>query len=101
VNYNETEELLIRASAIDNRNVTEITVTGWQQVLHDVSFENGVAGLIAHRRDRPGVYVEPGHILGQVKIAVAKRREIYGLHPKPPAGLRWAANAIDAGEIEQ
>lgn len=100
MNLDEAEQLLIRASTIDNRNVTDLMIMAWQQVLSDVAYGDAVVGLTEHRRNRAGVYLEPGHILDQVKLAVAKRRELYGIHPKAPAGQVWAVDAPDVRAVE-
>jgi len=95
MNTRETHLLLVQASAIDSRRVTELMITAWQQILANVPFEDGVNALIEHRRTAPGVYLEPGHIVQQARIARARHREIHGIHPSPPAGKRWAVEVIE------
>jgi len=91
----ETHALLVRASAIDSRTVSEPMVAAWQEVLADTSYQDGVRALTEHRRTQPGVYLEPGHLVQQVRVARHKRRELHGGHPAPPPGKRWAVDVIE------
>ena len=91
----ETEQLLIQASAIDSRRVVEPAVIAWQAILSDITYADAQRALVQHRRDQPGVYLEPGHIVQQVRIARQRHREVHGIHPPPPPGQRWAVQAIE------
>ena len=95
MNAAETERLLRAASAIDNRKVTSTAVEVWQATLADIPYDEAATALIAHRRSRPGVWFEPGHIIEQRKLRIARERELNGPHPAPPAGKRWAVDAIE------
>jgi len=92
----EAEKLMILASAIDSRKITDAAVTVWQMVLADVNYSDAEVAYINHRRNEPGVYLEPGHILQQIKMAHEKRRELYGIHPKAPEGKQWAVDVMDS-----
>ena len=91
----EMAQLLTFAAAVDSRKVTDPMVLVWHQIIGDLDYGVACVALQEHRRNCPGVYLEPGHILSQVKIAVAKRRELHGFHPKAPAGLTWAVDVPD------
>jgi hypothetical protein len=91
----ETEQLLIQASAIDSRRVIEPVVIAWQAILADITYADAQRALVQHRRDHPSVYLEPGHIVQQVRIARQRHQEVYGIHPPPPLGQRWAVQAIE------
>lgn len=97
----ETEQLLIRASAVDSRQIEDEIVVAWQEILADVTYENGIRGLIAHRRNYPGVYLEPGHILQGIRQERRQREERDGIHPPPPPGKRWAVDVIEAMPLRQ
>ena len=92
----ETEQLLIRASAVDSRQIEDEIVAAWQEILADVSYDKAVRGLIAHRRNHPGVYLEPGHVLQGMREERRQREETTGLHPAPPPGKRWAVDVIES-----
>lgn len=100
MNHDETEALLIRASVIDSRKITPSMVDVWQEILANVDFTAAKAALVAHRREHPGVYLEPGHIRQQVIVALDRERARRGPHPRPPAGELWAADIIGAREVE-
>ena len=95
MNSKEAHQLLIRASAIDSRRISEPVVIAWQEVLADVAYEDAVRALIEHRRSAPAVYLEPGHIVQILRREHAREVEIRGPHPAPPPGKRWAADIID------
>lgn len=72
----QVHELLIRASAIDNRIVSDVAIAGWQAVLDlapDVTIDDACAALAEHFRDRPDVWLKPGHIVTGAR-AIAGRR---------------------------
>jgi hypothetical protein len=94
----ETEMLLVRASAIDHRAVNDMIVVAWQEVLADVSYQDGVLALVEHRRSQPGVYLEPGHLVQALRVARQRHRELNGIHPPPPPGKRWAVQVIEDSE---
>lgn len=63
----EAFQLLTLASARDNRAVTPEVAAVWAEDLHDVSAEEGRDALRAHYREKPDVWLMPGHIVEQVK----------------------------------
>lgn len=95
MNKSEVSKLLTVASAIDHRSITTEIVNAWHAIVGDIPFDEAQAALIAHRRSKPGVYFEPGHIIEQRKLRIARERELNGPHPAPPPMQRWAADAID------
>lgn len=95
MNKSEVSKLLTVASAIDHRSITPEIVNAWHAIVGDVPFDEAQAALIAHRRAKPGVYFEPGHIIEQRKLRIARERELNGPHPAPPPGKRWAVDAIE------
>lgn len=96
MNLMETEALLVQVAAIDSRTVTDLTIGAWQAVLADLSYHDAQQAHIAHRRSSPGVYLEPGHLIQQKRIARQRREEVRGIHPPPPAGKRWAVDVIES-----
>ncbi|NII42132.1 hypothetical protein E9228_002790 [Curtobacterium flaccumfaciens] len=95
MNKTEVSKLLTVASAIDHRTIDPAIVNAWHMVVGDVPFDAAERALTAHRRNRPGVYLEPGHIIEQWRIERAKERELRGPHPAPPLGQRWAVDCIE------
>lgn len=95
MNKTEVSKLLTIASAIDHRTITPEIVNVWHSIIGDVPFDEAQDALTAHRRTRPGVYFEPGHVVEQRRLRIARDREMNGLHPAPPPGKRWAVDVIE------
>lgn len=95
MNSKEAHQILIRASAIDSRKISDPTILAWQEVLADVSYPDAIRALVEFRRSSPSVYLEPGHIVQILRRERAREAEIRGPHPAPPPGKRWAADIID------
>lgn len=55
--------LLAKVRLGDNRQVDEVTVVYWHELIGDLDLEPALAALRKFRRERPGVYLEPGHLL--------------------------------------
>ena len=55
--------LLAKVQLGDNRHVDGLVVDYWMDTIGDLDFETAVMALRRFRRERPGVYLEPGHLL--------------------------------------
>ena len=94
MNLDDTGTLLAKIAAIDNRVVDEYTILGWQELLANISLPNALDALNEHRRNSPGVYLEPGHILAGARLA--RNRNLDRMKtPEPPETLE----GIPAREI--
>lgn len=91
----EAFKLLIRASTIDNRKVTQLAASVWSETLPGMPYDEAADLLDEFRREQPGTYLEPGHLRQQKIIRNSRAREERGYHPAPPAGQRWAVDAIE------
>ena len=67
-------DLLSIISANDHRTIGQTDIQIWQQALGNVTPDEAVDAVMAHIRDMPGVWLEPGHVVARVK---AKRRDAY------------------------
>lgn len=47
----------------DNRHVDGLVLDYWMQVVGDLDFDAAMSAVRRFRRERPGVYLEPGHLL--------------------------------------
>jgi hypothetical protein len=72
VNRNDVIDVLSVVAAATRRSVGETDVDVWQAVIGDLGKEQCLLAVRDHLRDRPGVWLEPGHIVERVK---AKRRD--------------------------
>lgn len=68
----EVIDLLAIVQAVDGRDVSTPDIAIWLQILGDQTRDACTDAVMAHRREQPGVWLEPGHILGRVK---AKQRD--------------------------
>lgn len=106
--------LLAEAALIDHRTVTEEIVAEWSLVIpEDVTVEEARAALLEHRREAPGVYLEPGHIVQLVRAGrareggplVAERAALarfaaYTGIPREVAAARWSDRAWVEAETD-
>lgn len=95
MNQQDAFKLLARASAVDNRKVTDLAAAVWADTLPEMDYDEAKGLMDEFRRENPDTYLAPGHLVKQKKIRVAREREIRGPHPAPPPGQRWAVDAIE------
>lgn len=75
MNRNDTIDLLSAVTASDSREIGEADVTIWSEVLGTMQLSDCLAALIEFRRESPGVWLEPGHIVKLVRATVLARHE--------------------------
>ena len=74
---------LIQAS--DNRDeISEADIVIWQQVLGDLSADDCLDAVMAHFREQPGVWLQPGHI--RARVRARKADELARMDPDERAG---------------
>lgn len=94
----EAKKLLIEASAIDNRVVSDLAVVAWQEALAGISYLQAREALIEHRRTSTE-YLQPAHIIALARKLV--RRADNGIaRPPAPVGKTYAVDVIEYGELE-
>lgn len=59
----EMAVLVAKVQLGDNREVDELVIAYWHELIGDMDFEQAMKTLRRFRRERPGVYLEPGHLL--------------------------------------
>lgn len=91
----EAFRLLARASAVDNRKVTQLAAEVWAQTLPNMTYDEASDLMNEFRRENPDVYLTPGHLVKQKRVRLARLREHRGPHPLPPPGKRWAVDIIE------
>lgn len=69
MNKAEVKLLLADVAAIDNRRVSEETVTAWHAVLNHLSLPVAQRALILARQDEKVEYLEPKHIVSRARDA--------------------------------
>jgi len=69
LNKSEVKLLLADVAAIDNRRVTDETVTAWHAVLGHLSLPVAQKALVLARQDEKVEYLEPRHIVARGRDA--------------------------------
>jgi len=70
----EAFKLLMECSARDNRQVSRPHAVVWAEDLHDIPFQDAREAARAHYREKPGVWLLPGHIIAGAK-AIRRERQ--------------------------
>jgi len=70
----EVEQLLIIASGIDRRQISEPMILAWYDALADMPYPVAVAALREHRRESTE-YVQPAHIVARARRSDVERAE--------------------------
>lgn len=68
----EIATLVAKVQLGDNRDVDQLVIAYWFELIGDLDFTVALEALRRFRRERPGVYLEPGHLLelaGVVDVA--------------------------------
>lgn len=76
--------LLAKVQLGDNRHVDALVLEYWLDTIGDLDLEDALAALKRFRRERPGVYLEPGHLL-----------ELAGTAPESP----WVDRNREVAEV--
>lgn len=66
---NDVIDLLTIVQVGDNRTIGEPDIGFWLGLLGPFEKDDCCAAIEAHRRDQPGVWIEPGHVVGRVRAA--------------------------------
>jgi hypothetical protein len=88
----EVHQLLVEASAVDNRRVTKLTVQAWIPIIGKYPYDLALEAMRAHFANSTE-YLMPAHIVRGVRKLLAERPV------QPPAGQRWAVDAIEQGPL--
>lgn len=69
MNRNDMIDLLTAIAAGDRRQIGEADIAAWTPVIGELGRDECLAAVVVHRRERPGVWLEPGHLLAIVRAA--------------------------------
>lgn len=81
MNIEQTGALLAEVQLIDNRRVDEATLMYWHGLIGDLGYAEASEAVVMHRRERAGVYLEPGHVranVDRIRSAVAAPTDDFG-----------------------
>lgn len=78
MNHDDVIDVLSTIAAVDRRTVGEADVMLWTEILDTIPKDLALQAVIAHFREKPGVWLEPGHIYTRVK---AMQRDQFDRQP--------------------
>jgi len=65
----EMAQVLAKVQLIDNREVSRLVLIEWQDEIGDLlTMKQAMDAVRRFRRERPGVYLEPGHLLELAEV---------------------------------
>lgn len=70
MNRNDVIDVLTGVSAADRRTVGQADVDVWQAVIGDLDRDLALRAVRDHLREKPGVWLEPGHVAQRVRAVV-------------------------------
>lgn len=68
MNRNDVVDVLSVVAAATRRTVGEMDVQIWGAVIGDLDKQQAIKAVEDHLREKPGVWLEPGHIAERVKV---------------------------------
>lgn len=87
-------DILTVVAASDRRTVGQADVDVWQAIIGDLFKDLALQAVRDHMRDRPGVWLEPGHVYQRARAI--HRDELDRTSPpeiEPPHGEHYPGNA--------
>lgn len=98
MNRQETAQVLTKIQLGDNRQVDRLVLEYWVESIGELDYEDAQAAVLMHRRERPGVWLEPGHVVaGARRAREAREREERKRRP----ALEPAQITLDREEFER
>jgi hypothetical protein len=91
MNRAELIDILNAVQVGDHRSIGQVDVDFWAAVIGDLPKDDALRAVIDHRREEPGVWLEPGHIYQRVRAIRQDRFE-----RQPLADIEAHNDRIDA-----
>lgn len=88
MNIQETAAVLAKAQLVDNRQISELVIREWHDVIGHLQYADAIIAVTNHRRDSTD-YLQPAHVVaGARKIRETRQRveRIATLHRELAAG---------------
>jgi hypothetical protein len=79
----EIIDLLTIVQASDQRTVGDPEIKVWHELLGRYDRDDCVDAIMWHRRERPGVWLEPGHVVARVRAVIQDRYERADVDDRP------------------
>jgi hypothetical protein len=69
----DIRDLIAVVQAVDNREGSDADVIVWLHMLGHLDKDDCAEAIMWHRAEKPGVWLEPGHVLQRVRAVRADR----------------------------
>ena len=69
MNRLEVAQVLTKIQLIDNRQVDKLVLEAWFELIGGLEFTDALEGVNLHRLEKPGVWLEPGHVVAGARRA--------------------------------
>jgi hypothetical protein len=94
----ELKQVVAKIQLGDNRQVDRLVLEYWWELIGPVHYEDALAAVSMHRREKPGVWLEPGHVIADAKRAKETRERIARRSPDADA-IEQRNKALGVGPI--
>lgn len=71
----ELVKVLVRVQADDNRDIGQVTVASWQQIIGHLDFQDAIAAVVMHRQESTD-WLMPAHVLRNAARVRARRERV-------------------------
>ena len=78
MNRNDLIDILTVIQVIDHRTIGEADIIAWGDLIGDLPKDLALQAVRDHRREQPGVWLEPGHVYARVR---AIRQDLFMRQP--------------------
>jgi hypothetical protein len=77
MNVQQVTAVLTKIQALDNRQVDELTITAWTEMIGDLEYRDALDAVARHFRDSTS-YLQPAHVRG-LALSIARDRGARGV----------------------
>jgi hypothetical protein len=63
MNTQEVAQVLVKVQQGDSRKTDRTVLVYWEEVIGHLRLDDALQGVLMHRQEQPGVWLEPGHVV--------------------------------------
>ena len=82
MNRNDLIDILTVIQVIDHRTIGEADIIAWGDLIGELPKDLALQAVRDHRREQPGVWLEPGHIVARVRAIRQDRYDRSDIHQR-------------------
>jgi hypothetical protein len=99
MNEREVAQVLAKIQLGDNRQADRLVLAYWVESIGDLDFTDSMEAVRLHRRERPGVWLEPGHVVAGARRARMERERAARI--AAPRAITPNVITLDRAEFER